>query len=68
MTALLTDRVVRVLLYNRQATSPITQRLQDLARTNGVKVVPVSETMPPGASFVLWQLGQVRALAAALGP
>ncbi len=67
MESLLTGRRVRVLLYNRQATSPITQRLQTLAAANGIPVVAVTETLPRGMSFVAWQVAQVRALAKALG-
>lgn len=67
MRALLTGSQVTVLLYNSQATSPITEQLLALAHQNGIPVVPVSETLPPGMSFQSWQLGQIRGLAAALG-
>src|SRR5437588_867390 len=39
---------VKVLLYNTQTVSPITTRVQQLAQTEGVPVVGVSETKPPG--------------------
>jgi zinc/manganese transport system substrate-binding protein len=58
---------VRVLLYNTQAVSPITTRVQQLATQAGVPVVGVSETEPPGKSYQQWMLGQLDALAAALG-
>ena len=67
MDALLTGRQVRVLLYNSQATSPITDRMGQLAKEHGIPVVPVTETLPAGTSFQRWQLAQVQALAAALG-
>jgi zinc/manganese transport system substrate-binding protein len=67
MEALLTGRQVRALLYNSQATSPITQRLQALAEANGIPEVAVTETLPRDTSFVQWQLFQVQALANALG-
>ena len=67
MNALFTGRQVRVLLFNSQATSPVTDRIRSLASANAVPIVPVTETLPAGRSFVDWQLGQVRALAAALG-
>ena len=57
----------RVLLYNSQATSPITARMRQLAGQNGIPVVPVTETLPRGLSFQRWQLEQVQALAKALG-
>ncbi|MDP9340796.1 MAG: zinc ABC transporter substrate-binding protein [Actinomycetota bacterium] len=67
MEALMRGRQVRVLLYNSQATSPITNRMRQLAGENGIPVVPVTETLPSGLSFQQWQLGQVRALGRALG-
>jgi zinc/manganese transport system substrate-binding protein len=67
MQALLEGRQVRVLLYNSQATSPVTDRMRELAARNRIPVVAVTETLPPGMSFQEWQLGQVRALARALG-
>jgi zinc/manganese transport system substrate-binding protein len=67
MRQLLTSHRVRALLYNEQATSPLTAQLQQIARTAGVPIVPVTETEPAGASFAGWQLRQVQSLAAALG-
>ena len=68
MEALFTDHQVKVLLYNAQATSPVTDRLRQLAEQNSIQVVPVTETIPPGAkSFQDWQLSQVQALSRALG-
>jgi zinc/manganese transport system substrate-binding protein len=67
MEGLITGKAVRVLVYNSQATSPITDRLRTLADQNGIPVVSVTETLPPGSTFQSWQLGQVMALAGALG-
>ena len=55
-----------MLLYNAQAVSPITARLRSAALSAGIPVVAVRETLPPGLTFQRWQLGQARALAAAL--
>jgi len=66
MEALLTGRRVRVLLYNSQATSPITDRMRRLAMEHAIPVVPVTETLPPGRTFQQWQLAQVQALTRAL--
>ena len=66
MVRLLRGRRVRVLLYNDQAVSPITARVREAARSAGIPVVGVSETLPPGLTFQAWQLRQARALAAAL--
>jgi zinc/manganese transport system substrate-binding protein len=67
MNALIAHHRIRVLLYNSQAVSPITARLQSAAAAAGIPVVPVSETLPAGMTFQHWQLAQARALAAALG-
>jgi zinc/manganese transport system substrate-binding protein len=67
MQRLLTGHQVKVLLYNQQATSPVTTRLQQTARAAGVPVVPVTETEPAGTTFTDWQLGQLKALEQALG-
>jgi zinc/manganese transport system substrate-binding protein len=64
---LLTGHKVKLLLYNSQATSPVTESIKALATRSGVPVVGVSETMPATESFVGWQLGQLDAMAAALG-
>jgi zinc/manganese transport system substrate-binding protein len=66
MQRLLTSHAVKALLYNEQATSALTARLQQTARTAGVPVVPVTETEPAGTTFVSWQLAQVTALTNAL--
>ncbi len=66
MTALFTRHRVRVLLYNDQTVSPITNRIRAAAERAGIQVIGVSETMPPGESFQAWQLGQARALERAL--
>jgi zinc/manganese transport system substrate-binding protein len=66
MSELVAQHRIRVLLYNSQAVSPITARLRAAAQKAGIPVVPVSETLPPHLTFQRWQLGQARALAAAL--
>ena len=64
---LLTGHRVEVLLYNTQATSPVTEAIKSLAVKSGVPVVGVSETMPAGIGFVGWQLSQLNAIESALG-
>jgi zinc/manganese transport system substrate-binding protein len=66
MTTLLADRRVRVLLFNRQAVSPITSRVRAAAQAAGIPVVGVTETLPPRRTFLRWQLAQVLALEEAL--
>jgi zinc/manganese transport system substrate-binding protein len=67
MTGLLTGHRVRALLVNTQAVSPITSRIRSAARAAGIPVVGVTETLPAGETFQVWQLRQARALAGALG-
>ena len=66
MDALLENKRVRVLIYNAQATSPITDGLRRLARQHGIPIVPVTETLPPHTTFQQWQIDQVRSLERAL--
>jgi zinc/manganese transport system substrate-binding protein len=67
MTRLVTQRRIHVLLYNKQAVSPITAHVRAVARAAGVRIVGVTETLPAGHSFQDWQLRQVRELGRALG-
>ena len=67
MTSLATQHRIKVLLYNNQAVSPITKRVNAAAKAAGVPVVGVAETLPAGLTFQAWQLEQVRALLQALG-
>lgn len=59
-------RAVRVLLYNRQTSGPLTERMRALAAAAGVPVVGVTETEPPGENYQEWMLSQLNALARAL--
>jgi zinc/manganese transport system substrate-binding protein len=65
------DRQVKVLIYNRQTVTPITTNLQNAARQNNIPVVPVTETMPRGLSYQTWMLNELdvleQALARAMG-
>lgn len=67
MSNLMTNKGVKVLLYNSQATSPVTQHIQDLANQAGVPVVGVTETLPAGEkTYQAWQQDQLDALLKAL--
>jgi zinc/manganese transport system substrate-binding protein len=58
---------IRVLVYNTQTSTPITENLKQLATRNGIPVVGISETVEPGsASFQDWQTQQLNSLQAAL--
>jgi zinc/manganese transport system substrate-binding protein len=58
--------LVKVMLFNAQASEPAVERLVKLAKANAIPVVGVSETEPPGASYQSWMLGQLTALDHAL--
>ncbi len=66
MNALMTERRIKVLLYNSQAVSPITARVRAEAAQAHIPIVGVTETLPPHRTFQQWQLAQARQLAAAL--
>jgi len=64
---LITGRKVKVLLYNSQVTSPLTQQIHDLADRSGVPIVGVAETIPPAfKTFQEWQLAQLTEIEKAL--
>jgi len=67
MNALITNSQIKVLLYNAQATSPVTEAVKSLARQHGIPVVGVTETMPAGSSYQTWQQSQLQQLLQALG-
>jgi zinc/manganese transport system substrate-binding protein len=65
----LKGREVRVLFYNKQAPSNLVAHLIDLARASHVAVVGVTETAPPGDTYLAWMLSELDATAKALaGP
>jgi zinc/manganese transport system substrate-binding protein len=66
MTALMTGRRIKVLLYNSQAISPITSSIRAAANRAGIPVVGVSETMPGNSTFQSWLLDETQALHGAL--
>jgi zinc/manganese transport system substrate-binding protein len=64
----MSHHTVKVLLYNAQVTSPVTAKVQELARDNRIPVVGVAETIPSGyATFQAWQIAQADAVLRALG-
>jgi len=58
---------VRVLVYNRQTLTPLTQQIKSLAAQNQIPTVGVTETVqPPDVSFQDWMNAQLIALQNAL--
>ena len=68
MEALMTNHQIRVLLYNSQTTSAVTEHVRALATQAGIPVIGVTQTLPPGEyDYQAWQLDQAQALLKALG-
>ena len=60
---------VKALIYNRQVSEKLTERLIAIAKKAKVPVVPVTETQPADTGFADWMLAQLGALDKALaGP
>ena len=62
----LKGKVVKLFVYNKQATDPVADRLMALAKTRAIPVVAVTETMPDGVTYQQWLNGEVDAVAKAL--
>ena len=64
---LFTHHEVKVLCYNAQVSSTVTESLRALAQSSGVPIVAVYETMPtPGYDYQRWMLAEIAALTRAL--
>ena len=62
-----TQKQIKVLVFNSQNATPDTDALTRKAQTAGIPVVPVTETLTPAnVSFQEWQTAQLKALEAAL--
>jgi zinc/manganese transport system substrate-binding protein len=60
-------RLIKVLIYNAQTSTPITENLKQLAAKDSIPVVGISETVEPSTdSFQAWQTAQLASLQAAL--
>ena len=55
----LKDHKVRVMFYNKQASSKVVQHLVALARAGKIPVVGVTETAPPEMTYQDWMLGEL---------
>jgi zinc/manganese transport system substrate-binding protein len=62
------SKTVKVLLYNGQVTDSQTTQIKNLAKSSGVPIVGVTETLPPSdKDFQSWQLRQAKEILTALG-
>lgn len=58
---------IKLLVYNVQTVSPVTERIRKDAGRLGIPVVGLSETLPPGLSYPRWMLTQLDELEQAAG-
>jgi zinc/manganese transport system substrate-binding protein len=61
------SHAVNLLVYNEQTSGPETNKVVGAARSAGVAVVPVTETVPSGKDYLGWMSGNLDKIAAALG-
>lgn len=67
MMDLINKKQIRVLFYNAQAESSVTEKVREAALARGIPVVAVTETIPPEyTTYQAWQLAQLDALLQAL--
>jgi zinc/manganese transport system substrate-binding protein len=61
--ALFSGHQVKVFVYNQQVTDSLTESFKQAAKSAGIPVVGVYETMPtPGYDYQSWMLAEVKAL------
>jgi zinc/manganese transport system substrate-binding protein len=53
------EHKVRLLFYNKQASTKLTQRMLEVARSSNIRVVGVTETQPAGMNYQEWMLMQL---------
>ena len=66
-TDLFARHEVEMLVYNEQTSDPATVQVRKAARANDIPVVPVTETLPAGRTYLSWMTDNVRAIRGALG-
>lgn len=50
----LTTHLVKALIYNRQVSNPVAERMKELAKKSGIAIIGVSETQPPDQDYWTW--------------
>ncbi len=60
------SRSVAALFYNAQVEDAFTRNLAELAKSAGVPIVPVTETLPEGKTYSTWMLETLEATEKAL--
>lgn len=62
----LRHHLVQVLIYNKQVSSPLTERMQTLAKTAHIPSVGVSELQPASKTYFAWMQAELTEVAQAL--
>lgn len=62
----ITKGEIKVLIYNEQTITPLTNKLQQDAQNKHIPLVPVTETMPTNKTYQSWMLEQMNTLEQAL--
>ena len=62
----LNNHEVQALVFNPQTESEVTKRVRETAERNHVPVVEMTETLPPGKTYVQWMGEQITNLSNAL--
>jgi zinc/manganese transport system substrate-binding protein len=57
---------VKLLIYNSQASDPVAERMEKLAKASHIPVVGATETEPPGKTYQTWMLSELAAVDRAL--
>jgi zinc/manganese transport system substrate-binding protein len=57
---------VRLLVYNNQASDPVAERMEKLAKASHVAVVGATETEPAGKNYQAWMMSELDAVDRAL--
>ena len=63
MLDLITGHQVSAVVLNQQTETPVTNQIQDAARTAGVPVVTIAETLQDGLDYLGWQRKTVQEFA-----
>ena len=63
---LFSRHAVKLLAYNEQTSGPETEAVLAAAKSAGVPVVPVTETLPKGKDYLAWMTDNLAAVTAAL--
>ena len=62
----ISKKEIKILIYNDQAPTAITEKMQKDAKSLTIPVVSVTETMPVGKTYQSWMQGQLDSLGQAL--